>query len=297
VPRAGSAAPTDDRSPLVQERARDLADVLRRRGIQEPAAHLGRPAGVRPGDDRRFGRERRDRSDHAEHLRRALATVHAERIDAEVEQASRDHLGRVAEQRPIVAGERRAREERQPGRRVARGAHGLLQLAQVGLGLDHEDVGAGLRQGRRLLAVGVESLGRVDPAVRLQPDPERADRSADELGLGSAGAFDTRRADRRHAVGEAVAFEPVPVRTERVRQDELRAGSDERGMDRGHAGGVAFVQRLHTRVQCDAGVDQRRAHPAVGDQRRVGPLVQGGGVHQVPAALTGPARSERGATT
>jgi hypothetical protein len=161
----------------------------------------------------------------------------------------------------------------------ARGGHRLFQLAEVGLRLDDENVGAAVGERSRLLAVRAEGLGRIDPAVRLEPDPERTDRAADELGLRFARPGDPGRADRRDPVGQAVALEPISVRPERVREDELRARDNERGVDRRDSVGFLLVQRLHAGVQGDAGVDQRRPHPAVGDQRRVRARSQRRSVH------------------
>ena len=175
----GAATAAHDRDALVEQRADDLGHVLGGRRVDEAPAHLRRPTGVRPREQRHPGGsgDRREEPCDAQGLRRSLAAVHAEPVDAELEQPAGDGLRRVAEQRPVVAREGRAREQRRARRRLARRGNRLRQLAHVGLRLDHEQVDARGGERRGLLPVGRERLLGGHPAVRLESHAERADRA------------------------------------------------------------------------------------------------------------------------
>ena len=131
-----------------------------------------------------------------------------------------------AEQRPVVAGERRAHDQREAGRRIARRTHRQLDLAQVGLGLDHEQVDARIGERGRLLPIRVGRLLRSAPGRRARGAP-RADRASPRRARPGSRAIAAGGADRLDAIREPELFEAEPVRTERVRQHEPRAGLDE----------------------------------------------------------------------
>ena len=291
-PRA--AATADDRDAVVQQRLCDLPEVLRRRRIHEASTDLRRPSGVWPGDDRHAGAG--GGAPHRPHdpqdLGGALAAVHAERVDAEGDHRLRDLIGRRPQEGPIVAGERRARDERDVRRDVARGEHALLELPQVALGLDHEQVDARVREGGGLLAVRGERILRTHPSVRLEADAQRAHRTRDDRGAGVARERDAGAAQLGEPVGEPVSLQAVSVRTERVREDEAGTGADERRVDLRHARRRPHVQLLHARVDGDPAGDQRRAHAAVREERPLGQEgSEGSGIHtcSVPPLAAQPA--------
>ena len=107
-------------------------------------------------------------------------------------------------------------------------------------------------------------------SVRLETDAQRAHRTGDDRGAGVARERDAGNAQLGEPVGEPVPFQAVSVRTERVREDEAGAGADERRVDLRHARRRPHVQLLHACVDGDPPCDQRRAHAAVREERRLG---------------------------
>jgi hypothetical protein len=281
MPRAGPATPPDDGNALVEQRAGDLADVLGGRRVHEAPADLRGAAGV---GARHHGHpagrgDRRDEPDHAEHLRRPLTAVHADHVDPPAEQPGGNGLGRVPEQRAVVSGERGARDEGEAGSGVSSCRDRLLELPQIGLRLDHQHVDPCLDERAGLLPIRVEGLLGADPAVGLQPNPEGPDRPTDQLGAGIPREPRTGGAEVRDPVGEAVVLEAGPVRAERVGQQQLRAGVDERPMDRRDPFGRVDVERFHAGLDGNPRVDQRCPHASVRDQRSGEASAERGGVH------------------
>ena len=75
--------------------------------------------------------------------------------------------------------------------------------------------------------------------------------------------------------------EPEPVPPERVREDDVGAGVDERAMDLDDPLRVVDVQQLEACADRLALLDQRRAHAAVGQERPFGEeRSERGAVHQ-----------------
>ena len=146
----------------------------------------------------------------------------------------------------------------------------MFELAQVALRFDHEQVDARVREGGGLLAVRGERILRTHPSVGLEADAQRAHRTRDDRGAGVARERDAGAAQLGEPVGEPVSLQAVSVRTERVREDEAGAGADERRVDLRHARRRPHVQLLHACVDGDPPCDQRRAHAAVREERRLG---------------------------
>ena len=205
--RPRAATSSDDRGALVDRGERQLGHVPG--SPDEPTAEPRGAAGVGSRRDRHRAGDRTDRSNEPERLRRALAAVHADHVG---------FPGRPGGPRPapassrarIVPGERRAREDHEAGRSLARGGERLLHLPQVRLGLDHQEVDAALGERLGLLPVGLERLLRLDASVRRQPHAERAHRAAHQLGP-------DRLASRTPAAFNAATRPPRPCSPRRKR--------------------------------------------------------------------------------
>ena len=129
-------------------------------------------------------------------------------------------------------------------------------------------------------AAALEQLGllREDrpPLVPERAASGRADGAGDEDVAARdvarvAGELHAGLVDRLHVVLEVVRAELAPVRSERVRLDQVGAGADEAEVQRDDALRGAQVRLLRTAKARDGARDED-AHAAVADERR--PLVQ-----------------------
>ena len=297
-------AANDRQPPLVHEqrpgrravrvdRAADRRDLRRRRSaaasdharaeIARLRSELREVLGCRVRvDDPRAGkagetdvRERREHEPVAFHFgerreRRggAGAVVRADRGEVELREALAGLPRADAAERLRVLVERHQRDDRQR-RNSANRLDRRLQLVEVVERLEHEEVGAAAFEDRRLL--GEEVAARLGPELDV---PERTDRAGDEdVAAGDLARLpreaDGRRVDLPELVLEEMRGELRPVRAERVRLDQLRAGADVADVHRDHALRLAEVRLLGTAQARHRGGDQR-AHPAVGDDRRTG---------------------------
>ena len=228
------------------------------------------PPGVRARHERDVAGRRPHVADHPQQLRRTLAAVRADRVRPQLDQALGDLRRGGAQQRAVVLRERRAHHDRERRRARAGGGERLLHLAQVRLRLDDQQVDAAVGERGGLLPVGLERVLRLDPAVRSQPHAQRPHRTGDEPGAGVTGEGRRRAVELGRPRGEAVRAQPEPVPPERVREDDVGAGVDERAMDLEDPLRVVDVQQFEARADRLALLDQRRAHAAVGQERPFG---------------------------
>ena len=270
VRRPGPAAPADDRHAFVQERPCVLRQVLGRGGVHESPADLRGTPGVRARHERDVAGRRPHVADHTQQLRRTLAAVRADRIRPQLDQALGDLRRRRAQQRAVVLRERRAHHDRERRRARAGGGERLLHLAQVRLRLDDQQVDAAVGERGGLVPVGLERILRLDPAVRSQPHAQRPHRTGHEPGAGVTGEGRRGAVELGRPRGETVRAQPEPVPPERVREDDVGAGVDERAMDLEDPLRVVDVQQFEARADRLALLDQRRAHAAVGQERPFG---------------------------
>ena len=163
--------------------------------------------------------------------------------------------------RVLVEGQERDDRQRRDGADGADRGEELVELVER---LDHEEVDAAALEELRLLAEhGIAILHRA---------AERADRAGDEdvrAGHLARVARDLHcgLVDRRDLVLEVVLGELAPVRAERVRLDDVRAGADEAEVQREDALGRADVRLLGAAEPGDGARDER-PHAAVADERR-----------------------------
>ena len=172
-------------------------------------------------------------------------------------------------------------------------------MPQVDERLDHEQVDAALEQSVDLLAEGRPDRGVVEVEQLARRRPERADRARDE-GVatgdvaGLAGDLGGPAVEASRVAGQPERREPDPVRPERGRLDQLRAGVEVLAVDRADEVRPGRRELVEAGPLRDAAGEQQRPHPAVEQDRRPGqalpeplPLVHG---RSLPEAVTVPRR-------
>ena len=223
------AAAADDAGAEASRLRGELREVLRR-GVREddPAAGEAGKAEVR---------QRRQRRAVAAHLldrrQRRLepgAVVRAHRRDVELAQTLGCRACRDAGERLRVLVERQQRDDGER-RDAAYGLDRLLELGEVVERLDHEEVDAAALEHGGLLRERREAL-----VLRVADVAERPDRAGDvDVAAGHlarvARELHAGRVDLLELLLEEVRGELAPVGAERVRLDQLGAGTDEPEME------------------------------------------------------------------
>ncbi len=268
-----TAAAADDGCAHGAEEAGVLPEVIRRGGIHDPAAESFGPAGVGHHGQRPAGRARLHLLEDPQQLGRPAGAVGADDVGAGDRQRRR-HLGRaVAQQAAIVAGVGHRGQDRQIAH-LARRFHGQDQLAQVGVGLEDQQVDSGIDQGGNRAPVGGDRLFRADASVRRQSDAERAEAAADPHRLARLDGL-TRQADGGpddllQAVLQAVRRQLVRVGPEGVRLEDFGAGPQVAKMDVDHELGPGAAQVVETGADRQTAGMQHRSHGPVGESRPAG---------------------------
>ena len=142
-------------------------------------------------------------------------------------------------------------------------------LLQRGLRLDHDGVGAGVDQRRRLLAKRVAYRVLRNVAVRLHQPPERPDVADHEARLGTErGARDGHAmgVDLRHPAVERVTLQHDAAGAEGVGEQAVRARLHVAALNRQYRLRVVHVPYLAAAARFQAGLLQLRAHRPVGQQ-------------------------------
>ncbi len=174
-----AATAADEVDARLGEGPRVVAEVIGRGRIHHPAAgHLFRPAGVGRGRDGQVGGQLAHNADQPQHLGRAAATVNAHSIHVQLGQVRRQHVGRVAEQRLVVAGEGHLGHDRQVGGHGPRRGDGRFDLLNVRHRLDEDEIDTrrfGRGQRLDLFGKGRLGFGEGDAPQRSQPHAQRAD--------------------------------------------------------------------------------------------------------------------------
>ena len=268
VLRRRAAAAPDRRRARADDLPHRLAEVLRRRRVLKPSAHVGGQAGVGLNDERRAG-QRRHALDDASQEVGADAAVRARREQPLPVERGGGVLRRVAAARQPLARERQLRDHGQ----AANGADGVQREAQLRDGrerLEQDEVGAGVGERVGLLRERVALLARAEePCVGLatqrphragDPDalpmqPRRLPRQGD---AGAVQLFD--------APGHPMRAQARRVRAERVGFDEFRARPQIAQVHGADGVGSRDVRRLERRVGHSASVELR-AGRAVAEQR------------------------------
>src|SRR5262249_22563490 len=207
-----------------------------------------------------------------EHRRGTDRAVDADDGGAALLELGRELLRRRAVERVAVLFGRHLGGDRQIGKTsygVDRGA----DLVEIAKRLEDEQVDAAVEERPPLLAEVLARLVDAGPPPRLDPYPQRSNRSRDVRLVARRMARDLRRllVDRVQPIGEAERSELDAVRAERVRLDDVGAGPDAFLVHFGAQIRLRQVQRVEALVDEDALRVEHRPHRAVANED---PLVE-----------------------
>ena len=279
VLRRRPAAAADDPRPVGHGLCDDATEILRPGGVDEATLDPARQPGI--GHDRErvaqpcpSGFGRRHPVNRVEAGKRPRPAIHPDRVGAGLNQRPDCPAG----SRPVgsdqLLAEGHLRDDRQIGRppRLVERENQVLERPER---LEHEQVDAALEQSVDLLAEGRPNRAFL---VLRQLAPGRSERP-DRTGHEGIAARDVARLpgdlrrppiERVGAIRKSVCIEPVAIRAERGRLDELCAGIQVFTVDRSDEVRPRRGQLIQARSLRNPAREQQRAHRAVGEDRPAG---------------------------
>ena len=262
----GAAAPADHAHVVQDEAPRVRCHVFRRAQVEIAPLDVARAPGVGLGREPQL-RDGGHPLDGVEHRRRPDRAVDTEQGGTTSLEVGREPLGwRPVERVPVFLGGH-LRDDRQV-RDPADGVDGGANLVQVAERLQNEQVDPAFHERPRLFLECVARLVDTGLSPRLDPDPERTDRSGHVGATRSGRARDPRplHIDRAQPVAEPERPELGAVRPERVGLDDVRPGSQVLIVHFAHQLGRRDIEGVEALVDEHALGVQHRSHGAIADK-------------------------------
>jgi hypothetical protein len=206
---------------------------------------------------------------HRQRELRPVAAVDPDDVGPEIAEHLSDVLGAGAVGHRAFAVERHRGGDRELRRTLPRGLDRDAQLIEVSERLEHEQVGAALRERPRLLDERRARQRQLVGAVWPRDVARRPDRAphirlvADDL----ARDLRARDVEAAHLADEPVTLEPRGVGAEGVRLDDLGAGLEVVGVDLLDHVGPRDVELLEVLSDEDPALVEQRPHRAVRDEQ------------------------------